>query len=43
MRLSSQLQERCREQRISEQAALIEDIAAALQCAEQTIKQRMEQ
>ena len=43
MRLSSQLQERCREQRIGEQAALIEDIAAALQRAEQTIKQRMEQ
>lgn len=43
MRLSSQLQERCREQRIGEQAALIEDIVAALQRAEQTIKQRMEQ
>lgn len=41
--LSSQLQERCRERLISEQAALIEDIDAALQRAEQAINQRMGQ
>ncbi|MBE0406460.1 Hpt domain-containing protein [Psychrobacter sp. AOP22-C1-22] len=41
--LSSQLQERCREQRISEQAPLIEDIAIALDHAEQDINQRLEQ
>lgn len=43
MSLSSQLQERCRERRISEQAALIEDIAVALQRAEQEINQRLGQ
>lgn len=43
MRLSSQLQERCREQRISEQADLIETIAVALQRAEQDINQRLGQ
>lgn len=43
MILSSQLQERCRERRISEQAALIEDIAVALQRAEQEINQRLGQ
>lgn len=43
MRLSSQLQERCREQRISEQADLIENIAVALQRAEQDINQRLGQ
>ncbi|MDN5802063.1 MAG: Hpt domain-containing protein [Psychrobacter sp.] len=41
--LSSQLQERCREQRISEQAPLIEDIAMALDHAEQDINQRLGQ
>ena len=41
--LSSQLQTHCRELRISEQAALIEDIAAALQRAEQEIHKRLEQ
>ena len=41
--LSSQLQERCREQRISEQAPLIEDIAIALDHAEQDINQRLGQ
>ena len=41
--LSSQLQECCRERRIGEQAALIEDIAVALQRAEQAINQRLGQ
>ena len=41
MNLSSQLQERCRERLISEQAALIENIAAALQRAEQEINLRL--
>ncbi|WP_198331898.1 Hpt domain-containing protein [Psychrobacter aquimaris] len=41
MGLSSQLQERCRERLISEQAALIEDIAVALQRAEQEINLRL--
>jgi HPt (histidine-containing phosphotransfer) domain-containing protein len=39
--LSSQLQERCRERLISEQAALIENIAVALQRAEQEINLRL--
>jgi len=39
--LSSQLQERCRERLIGEQAALIEDIAAALQRVEQEINLRL--
>ncbi len=39
--LSSQLQERCRERLISEQAALIENIAIALQRAEQEINLRL--
>jgi HPt (histidine-containing phosphotransfer) domain-containing protein len=43
VRLSSQLQERCRERRISEQACLIEKIAVALQRAEQEINQRLGQ
>jgi HPt (histidine-containing phosphotransfer) domain-containing protein len=43
VRLSSQLQERCRERRISEQASLIEKIAVALQRAEQEINQRLGQ
>ena len=43
VRLSSQLQEHCRERRISEQAGLIEEIAIALQCAEQEINQRLEE
>ncbi|AMT96789.1 MULTISPECIES: Hpt domain-containing protein [Psychrobacter] len=43
MTLSSQLQERCREQLISEQADLIENIAVALQRAEQEINQRLGQ
>lgn len=43
MSLSSQLQERCRERCVSEQAALIEDIAVALQRAEQEINQRLGQ
>lgn len=43
MSLSSQLQEICRERRIGEQAALIEDIAVALQRAEQEINQRLGQ
>ncbi|MGR3899536.1 Hpt domain-containing protein [Psychrobacter sp. 1176_08] len=43
MTLSSQLQERCREQLISEQADLIENIAIALQRAEQEINQRLGQ
>ena len=42
-RLSSQLQELCREHLISEQASLIEDIAVALQRAEQDINQRLGQ
>ena len=42
-RLSSQLQELCRERLISEQASLIEDIAVALQRAEQDINQRLGQ
>lgn len=40
-RLSSQLQEACRERLISEQAELIEEVSAALQRAEQEIKQRL--
>ncbi|MGO2506500.1 Hpt domain-containing protein [Psychrobacter alimentarius] len=43
MTLSSQLQERCREQSISKQADLIENIAVALQRAEQEINQRLGQ
>lgn len=43
MTLSSQLQEHCREQSISEQADLIENIAVALQRAEQEINQRLGQ
>ncbi len=43
MTLSSQLQERCREQSISEQTDLIENIAVALQRAEQEINQRLGQ
>ncbi|MGP5119922.1 Hpt domain-containing protein [Psychrobacter alimentarius] len=43
MTLSSKLQERCREQSISEQADLIENIAVALQRAEQEINQRLGQ
>lgn len=43
MSLSSQLQECCRERCVSEQAALIEDIAVALQRAEQEINQRLGQ
>ncbi len=43
MTLSSQLQERCREQLISKQADLIENIAVALQRAEQEINQRLGQ
>ncbi|AOY42686.1 MULTISPECIES: Hpt domain-containing protein [Psychrobacter] len=43
VRLSSQLQECCRERHISEQADLIEEIAAALQRAEQEIYQRLGQ
>ena len=41
--LSSQLQEYCRERLISEHAELIEDIAVALQRAEQEINQRLGQ
>ncbi|MGP5550317.1 Hpt domain-containing protein [Psychrobacter namhaensis] len=41
--LSSQLQTLCCEHRISEQAELIEDIAVALQRAEQEINQRLGQ
>lgn len=40
--LSSQLQELCRERLISNQAQLIEDIAVALQHAEEEINQRLE-
>lgn len=43
MNLSSQLQELCREQRISEHAQLIEDIVIALDSAEQDINQRLGQ
>ena len=43
MNLSSQLQELCREQRISESAQLIEVIAIALDSAEQNINQRLGQ
>ena len=43
MNLSSQLQELCREQRISDSAQLIEDIATALDSAEQDINQRLGQ
>ena len=43
VRLSSQLQEHCRERRISEQADLIEKLAVALQRAEQEINQRLGQ
>ena len=40
-RLSSQLQEACRERLIGDQAGLIEDVAVALQRVEQEIKQRL--
>lgn len=40
-RLSSQLQEACRERLISDQAQLIEEVAAVLQQTEQEIKQRL--
>lgn len=40
-RLSSLLQEACREHYLSDQADLIEEIAAALQRAEQEVKQRL--
>ena len=43
MNLSSQLQELCREQRISEHAKLIEEIVIALDSAEQDINQRLGQ
>ena len=43
MNLSSQLQELCREQRISESAQLIEVIAISLDSAEQNINQRLGQ
>ena len=43
VRLSSQLQEYCRERRINEQAVLIEEIAIALHRAEQEINQRLGQ
>ena len=43
MNLSSQLQELCREQRISESVQLIEDIVIALNNAEQDINQRLGQ
>ena len=43
MNLSSQLQELCREQRISESAQLIEVIAISLDSAEQDINQRLGQ
>ena len=43
MNLSSQLQELCREQRISEHAQLIEEIVIALDSAEQDINQRLGQ
>ncbi|WP_296207797.1 Hpt domain-containing protein [Psychrobacter sp. UBA3480] len=43
VRLSSQLQEYCRERRINEQAVLIEEIAMALHRAEQEINQRLGQ
>ena len=43
MNLSSQLQELCREQRISESVQLIEDIVIALDSAEQDINQRLGQ
>lgn len=39
--LSSQLQELCRAQKISEQATLIEDISIALQNLEQAIQKRL--
>ena len=41
MHLSGQLQEACRERLISDQAELIEAVAAALQRVEQEIKQRL--
>ena len=43
MNLSSQLQELCREKRISESVQLIEDIVIALNNAEQDINQRLGQ
>ena len=43
VRLSSQLQEHCRGRRISEHADLVEEIAVALQRAEQEINQRLGQ
>ncbi|AMN50906.1 histidine kinase [Psychrobacter sp. P2G3] len=39
--LSDQLQEYCRERKINQQAALIENISLALQYAEQEINKRM--
>lgn len=43
VRLCRQLQERCRQRLVSEQVDLIEDIAIALQHAEQEIHQRLGQ
>ena len=43
VRLSSQLQEHCRGRRISEHADLVEEIAVALQRAEQEINLRLGQ
>ena len=43
MNLSSQLQELCREQRISESAQLVQTIAIALDNAKQDINQRLGQ
>ena len=39
--LSDQLQEYCRERKINQQTKLIENIAIALQCAEQEINKRL--
>lgn len=41
--LSSQLQEACRDQQISTQTALIEQLSLALQCTAQEINQRLRQ
>lgn len=43
VKLCQQMQERCRERLISEQADLVEEIAVALQRADQEIKQRLGQ
>lgn len=43
LKLSSQLQEACREQQISTQAALIEQLSLALQRTDQEINQRLGQ